>query len=186
MNIRTIRMKHSKKAVTPVIATIILIAATIVLALVVGAYTFGLFGSNVKTVTLVSATLYGGVTSTSSAVATASLSISLNNPGSQSYITTLTLTGTGLPAPLTVWDNSSLAQSSSNQISFASAIYQGAPTVLCPVAKWNNNAMCAGQVTSFTYYPFYALAPSVTTGQTFNYVINFANGQSVSGALIAQ
>ncbi|MGH2638668.1 MAG: archaellin/type IV pilin N-terminal domain-containing protein, partial [Rhabdochlamydiaceae bacterium] len=45
-------MKSSKRGVTPVIATIILIAGTLVLALVVGAYTFGLFGSNVKTVTL--------------------------------------------------------------------------------------------------------------------------------------
>ena len=51
-----------KRGVTPVIATIILIAGTLVLALVVGAYTFGLFGSNVKTVTLSSATLYGGFT----------------------------------------------------------------------------------------------------------------------------
>ena len=56
-------MKGSKRGVTPVIATIILIAGTLVLALVVGAYTFGLFGSNVKTVTLSSATLYGGVIS---------------------------------------------------------------------------------------------------------------------------
>jgi hypothetical protein len=27
---------------------------------------------------------------------------------------------------------------------------------------------------------------AITTGQTFNYVINFQNGQSVSGSLIAQ
>ena len=64
MNTKTLRMKSSKRGVTPVIATIILIAGTLVLALVVGAYTFGLFGSNVKTVTLSSATLYGGVTAT--------------------------------------------------------------------------------------------------------------------------
>ena len=66
MNTQRLRMKNSKKGVTPVIATIILIAGTLVLALVVGAYTFGLFGSNVKTVTLSSATLYGGVSATGS------------------------------------------------------------------------------------------------------------------------
>ena len=59
MNTKTLRMKGSKRGVTPVIATIILIAGTFS-RLVVWAYTFGLFGSNVKTVTLSSATLYGG------------------------------------------------------------------------------------------------------------------------------
>src|SRR6202035_913415 len=85
-----------KKGVTPVIATIILIAGTLVLALVVGAYTFGLFGSNVKTVTLSSATLYGGLTATGSAAATSSLTIALNNPGSATYITSATMTGAGI------------------------------------------------------------------------------------------
>jgi flagellin-like protein len=184
-------MKGHKRAVTPVIATIILIAATLVLALVVGAYTFGLFGSNVKTVTLTSATLYGGVTSANGVVATSSLGISLNNPGSQSYITTLTLTGTGLTAPITLWDNTSAAQGAANEIVFSSGTYQtGAAS--CSVATWNWNTMCAGQVTSFNFYPGppgtlrSGASAQITTGQTFNYVINFANGQSVSGSLIAQ
>jgi len=46
--------------------------------------------------------------------------------------------------------------------------------------------MAPGAVTSFTFYPWAAAAQSILTGQTFNYVINFANGQSVSGSLIAQ
>jgi hypothetical protein len=41
-------------------------------------------------------------------------------------------------------------------------------------------------VTLFTYYPESASQQQITTGQTFNYIINFANGQSVSGSLIAQ
>src|SRR5579864_6686437 len=141
MNIRTLRMKHSKKAVTPVIATIILIAATIVLALVVGAYTFGLFGSNVKTVTLTSATLYGGNPSNSTATytATSSLVLSLNNPGSASYITSLTLTGTGLANPIQYWCSDTAVESSGNLISFASS---GA-----------YNAMSGGKVSSYTFYP---------------------------------
>jgi len=100
-------MKSSKKGVTPVIATIILIAGTLVLALVVGAYTFGLFGSNVKTVTLSSATLYGGVSATASSAATSSITISLNNPGSATVITGITLTGAGI-ATITGWDTGSL------------------------------------------------------------------------------
>jgi len=172
MNKTTFRMKSSKKAVTPVIATIILIAATLVLALVVGAYTFGLFGSNVKTVTLTSATLYGGVSAYGVTTATSSLSLALNNPGSATTISSLTLTGTGLPTPITSWSTTSGTASSVN---FANT---GAGSA---------NSMNPGAVTTFTFYPITTgSSQSITTGQTFNYVINFANGQSVSGSLIAQ
>ncbi len=161
-----------KRAVTPVIATIILIAGTLVLALVVGAYTFGLFGSNVKTVTVSSATLYGGLSATAGSSATSSLTVALNNPGSTTYITSVTMTGAGISTIIS-WDNSTLPSSSNNLIVFTGS-YPG------------NNAMSAGAVTSFTYYPENAAQQTITTGQVFNYVINFANGQSVSGSLIAQ
>ena len=177
MNTKYVRMTNRKKGVTPVIATIILIAGTLVLALVVGAYTFGLFGSNVKTVTLSSATLYGGLSATgatgtpASQAATSSLVFALNNPGSATYITSLTLTGAGI-ASINNWDNTTLATVATNTIVFATS----AP----------NNAMNAGQVSSYTYYPSAPTPEGITTGQVFNYVINFANGQSVSGSLIAQ
>jgi flagellin-like protein len=172
MNTSILRMKSSKKGVTPVIATIILIAGTLVLALVVGAYTFGLFGSNVKTVTLSSATLYGGVSATAAQVATSSLTVSLNNPGSATVITGITLTGAGI-STITGWDTGSAAGA--------------APTLLfTPYTANSPNAMAPGAVTSFTFYPWNAASQSILTGQTFNYVINFANGQSVSGSLIAQ
>jgi len=174
MNTSTIRMKSSKKGVTPVIATIILIAGTLVLALVVGAYTFGLFGSNVKTVTLSSATLYGGVTASATIVATSSLTISLNNPGSATTITSVTITGSGI-APVNAWDSTSAAGAAANTINFAQGYTAGNP-----------NAMAPGTVTSFTFYPWATASQTILTGQTFNYVINFANGQSVSGSLIAQ
>jgi flagellin-like protein len=164
--------RNRKKGVTPVIATIILIAGTLVLALVVGAYTFGLFGSNVKTVTLTSATLYGGITANGSNAATASLTFSLNNPGSATAITSITLTGSGI-TPVTGWNKASGTASASDSWT----------TVYSASAE---NAMTAGAVTSFTFYPWGANTQSITTGQTFNYVMNFANGQSVSGSLIAQ
>jgi flagellin-like protein len=166
------RIISSKKAVTPVIATIILIAGTLVLALVVGAYTFGLFGSNVKTVTLSSATLYGGVTADPVTQATASLTISLNNPGSATVISSITLTGSGI-STLTGWDTGNL-QSVAPSLQYT------------PYTANSPNAMGPGTVTSFTFYPWAASSQAVLTGQTFNYVITFANGQSVSGSLIAQ
>jgi flagellin-like protein len=158
--------RGSKKGVTPVIATIILIAGTLVLALVVGAYTFGLFGSNVKTVTLSSATLYGGTEPLAignpPATGATYMTFSLNNPGSQSSITSITLTGAGVTA-VTLWGTST-----------GSAYNAG-----------SNNVLSAGQVSSYTFYP-YGTAQSIVTGQTFNYVISFQNGQSVSGSVIAQ
>ncbi len=176
MNTSILRMKSGKKGVTPVIATIILIAGTLVLALVVGAYTFGLFGSNVKTVTLSSATLYGGVSQTTGGqVATSSLTLSLNNPGSASAISSVTLTGTGLASPITSWSSTS-NYVAANLVAFVNSYNSLSPNALSP-----------GQVTSYTFYPNTgANSASITTGQTFNYVINFVNGQSVSGSLIAQ
>jgi len=168
-------MKTYRKAVTPVIATIILIAGTLVLALVVGAYTFGLFGSNVKTVTLSSGTLYGGVTADPATTSTSSLTFSLNNPGSATTITGVTLTGSGLTSTITAWDTGSLPSPAANNINFQQAYGAGNP-----------NAMPPGTVTSFTFYPWSAASQPILTGQTFNYVITFANGQSVSGSLIAQ
>jgi hypothetical protein len=177
MNTSQLRMKNRTKAVTPVIATIILIAGTLVLALVVGAYTFGLFGSNVKTVTLSSATLYGCVSSSGTKNATSSLTLSLNNPGSASYITSLTMTGTAISS-ITGWCPN------------GDIVAAGGCTQVAWTAVGASNQMPPGVVTSFTFYPSSVGAvqasQSITTGQTFNYVINFANGQSVSGSLIAQ
>jgi len=175
MNTQRLRMKNSKRGVTPVIATIILIAGTLVLALVVGAYTFGLFGSNVKTVTLASATLYGGVVAGTGANSTSSLVVALNNPGSATYVNSLTLTAAGLATPVTAWCPNS------------DKVGGGGCTAISFAGSNANTALSQGQVTSLTFYPEQgAGGAAITTGQVFNYVINFANGQSVSGSLIAQ
>jgi flagellin-like protein len=179
MNTSKLGMKNRRKAVTPVIATIILIAGTLVLALVVGAYTFGLFGSNVKTITLSSATLYGGSTY-SGGTATSSLSIALNNPGSLTEISSLTLTGTGLAAAITSWCVNSLAGTGGTTCAGA----QNPIVFGTPATDFNN--VTAGAVSSLTFYPKTGAAVTLNTGQTFNYVISFVNGQSVSGSLIAQ
>jgi flagellin-like protein len=178
MNTKTLRMKYGKKGVTPVIATIILIAGTLVLALVVGAYTFGLFGSNVKTVTLSSATLYGGTEPATVGVAQANsyLVFALNNPGSTSSISGLTLTGSGITS-VNTWGFT-------NATAATFTIATSANPQGVGVGKWGNG-LTGGTVTSYTFYPF-GTAQSITTGQVYNYVVSFSNGQSVSGSLIAQ
>src|SRR5579875_3117407 len=171
MNKTTFRMKGSKKAVTPVIATIILIAGTLVLALVVGAYTFGLFGSNVKTVTLTSATLYAGTsTAITSGTCPASggyptLVVSLSNPGSTTTVTSLTLSGAGV----TVAATNAFAGSS------CTAITTTAPSV--------TGASASGSSTTIT---FEFGSTTLVSGNQYNYVISLGNGQSIQGVLTAQ
>jgi len=133
---------------------------------------FGIVGSNVETVTLSSATLYGGVTASASSAATSSLTISLNDPGSATTITSVSLTGAGITTA-TQWQTA--AGAGTTTVNFGQAYTAGSP-----------NAMGPDAVTSFTFYTWSAASQPILTGQTFNYVINFANGQSVSGSLIAQ
>ena len=156
MNTHYLRFRNSKKGVTPVIATIILIAGTLVLALVVGAYTFGLFGSNVKTVTLSSGTLYAG---------TSGFTFALSNPGSSTNITSLTVTG--------------IFNSSSSSVLKTFDVSSGGVSG-CAAA----GTCVANGITSFTAIPPASIA--TVTGAVYNYVINLKNGQSVSGSLIAQ
>jgi flagellin-like protein len=172
-----INFRNRKKGITPVIATIILIAGTLVLALVVGAYTFGLFGSNVKTITLTSGNLAAGVTGSSTVAATAYLTMSLNNPGADTYVSSLTLTSSSLTSSIVSW----CAPTSSG----------GAPAAGCTAIVFTAdtvgaNDVGAGKVTPMTFYPQSSSSVPITSGQTFNYVINFANGQSVSGSLLAE
>jgi flagellin-like protein len=155
---------RSKSAVTPVIATIILIAATIILAMTVGAYSYGLFGSDVKQIGLTSASLYSGTATTTSSQGYANLQISFVNPSSQTKISSIVLTGMGLTT---------------------TTIYQCSSPTSC--AAINSPTVLANGVTYFNtvttaFYP----GAILVSGGGYSYTINFANGQSISGYLIAQ
>jgi flagellin-like protein len=167
------KIRNRKKGITPVIATIILIAGTLVLALVVGAYTFGLFGSNVKTITLTSGNLAAGVTGNSTKSPSAYLTMSLNNPGADTYISSLTLTSSSLSSSIITWA----------PVAGTTGCTAGSFTA----DSTSFNDVGAGKVSPLTFYPCPASDQvPITSGQTFNYVINFANGQSVSGSLLAE
>jgi hypothetical protein len=166
----------------------------------------------VDTVTLAMAYLYSGSLANSTSGATAYLYFSLNNPKSTTYITSLTLSssdvtqvtqntfynGTSLETvtdgtvvvystisergnnnlTTTLWDNDSHPSSSHNLINFNSKS-----------SSSEVNAIPSGTVTTFTYYPAVTASSSsekILSGQVYNYVITFANGQSVSGSLAAE
>jgi hypothetical protein len=175
-------------SVTPVLATIILLAGTIVLSLVVGAYLFGLFGSSVKGTQFQSVALYGGqlpyfrYCTTSQAPY---LVLSISDPGSTTNITSTTLTGSSLTVT-------------------ANADYLGKNGIWNQVGTLTPNdgpIITAGSVTQISIYfngPLCVLVNqlglclvipptgTIAIGQTFNYIVNFQNGQSISGVIIAQ
>ena len=167
-----LNFRRSKKGITPVIATIILIAGTLVLALVVGAYTFGLFGSNVKNVQLTAANLSSGVVAaanTGGVCTGANFAMTFNNPGGQTYISGLTMSAGGQNQPLTYFSSNVVA----NQCT----------SLLLSTSTLNGNQLTAGTTTPLTIY--FGTTP-LTSGSTYTYTITFNNGQSITGALVAQ
>lgn len=129
--------------------------------------------SSVQTVTLSSMVLYRGVTANASTKATSSLEFSLNNPGSATTITSITLTGSNF-SPVTIWDEYPNSTSSTH-INFGASYLKG-----------GENALPASEVTAFSFCPWTNQSETLVMEGVFNYIINFANGQSVSGSSIAE
>ncbi len=120
---------------------------------------------NVRTVMLEYATLSSGTASTSQGRGTANLTARFNNPGSTTTISSVTFAGNGSSTtPMTV--------------------YQCPSAVSCDAVS--SPSIAANSVTEFntTSTAFY-FSTNITSGATYNYVFNFANGQSVSGSLKA-
>jgi len=161
--------RNFRRGVTPALATMILLTATLVLSLVVGAYTSSLFRPNVNQVQLVSALLYDGETGDNiSSPASASLTIILKNPDLATNITSLKLTDPALTSPIVSWSLTPRPQPNN------SLLVSG------------HNIVVAGSTTSFVLYPVQNPTINLAVGGTYQYFVQLANGQSISGALIAQ
>jgi FlaG/FlaF family flagellin (archaellin) len=198
------RRVRARQAVQPVVASIILIATTLVLALVVGAYTFGLFGSNVKIATVTSANLFGGTVEPPASSSPcnnteAHVSLSVSNAGKATELSAFTLTGASL-------DGESLSAYFVNASSSSSTCTQGilgclplglgqGQTRSCLLISSNSASMpvvSGGAVSSFVLFfrNSSILAggepTNLVSGELFSYLINLADGQSVSGTLTTQ
>lgn len=161
--------RRSESAVTPAIATMLLITATLVLALVVGAYSSSLLGPNVDQVQLVSILLYDGDTADNiTTTASASLILVLKNPDVATLISSIELSSPALDVPITSWSVTDAPQSGN------SFFVNG------------QNELAGGSTNSFTIYPVQSPPMDISVGGTFDYLIEFSNGQSISGAIIAQ
>jgi len=126
----------------------------------------------VSNITIAEASLYGGVSATSSSQGTASLLLAFNNPNSSTYITSIILTSPN-GTTINAWGNSTSASSPANQIDFSSS-HPG------------DNAVPGSQISFFTFYPQSSSAIQLAHGQRFQYVIYFASGYFIAGSLVSQ
>jgi hypothetical protein len=119
--------------------------------------------------------LYSGTTSNSSLAGTAAFEITFNNPGAPTYITSITLAGGGLSPPINSWDNNSAAQTKKNLIIFNS------PHV-------GNNYIAGDTNTTLIFYPTTMSDPveSIAKGQSYSYLIEFADGESIAAQVVSQ
>lgn len=122
------------------------------------------------TITLKSGDLFAGVMQGSPGTANASgspyVSMLLNNPGQKTSITSFGITMTGFGE-------------------YATAVYCTTGNYgSCNVLSANAPILAAGSTTAITLY-FYG-SGNVTSGQTYSYIIDFANGQWFAGSLTAE
>jgi hypothetical protein len=153
-----------------VISLLILALAGTVLYFWYGAYTFGIGGTNVQTIRLPSVTLHSGSLPNSPTCATANsayMAIQLSNPGAATNISSVNLSGSSLTTAVSAYY---LSANACTQIS----------------STHEPSVAGGGAITSLTLYFASSNASTLTRGQTYNCVINFANGQLVSWSPISQ
>jgi hypothetical protein len=143
-----------------------MIAVSLVLGLVVGAYSFAVFGSNVKTIQLTSANLGAGPATTTSA-AGAYFQLIFNNPGSKTNVSSVSLSSGAQAVRLSFFTCPS--QVSCNSLSGAQAL---ADAFVIDSEAGSSMTVYFGTPLSF--------------GAVYTYVITITNGQSITGSQIAQ
>jgi hypothetical protein len=161
--VKTIRSRR-KAAVTPVIATIILIAATIVFSLVVGSYAFSVFSSNTKGIKLVTAVLTSGTATSPTSEGVANFALSIRNDGTSRFVKSIVLSGGGLTS--------------------APTVYQCATSTSCSVLS--SPSVPAGSVSNFLGTGAFYIGVVLTGGAVYSYQINFDDGETITGLLTAQ
>jgi hypothetical protein len=126
---------------------------------------------NISQVTVSEAVLYSGKTATTASNGTASLLMGFYNPNSTTFITSMVLESPGF-TPIVSWDNSSFPSGNGNLISFASMNV--------------GNTVSRGLTSVYTDIPVTTSTFTIQSGQTYQYVVFFANGSYVEGSLVAQ
>lgn len=158
---------RKRKAISPVIATVILIAITLIASIAIAGFVFGLFGSftstaQVSVTAVVMPAKYGSLTSTSPATALSATGLTAA-PTGEDYIA-LTNTGT--------------AGTSVTGVSLTIGGQTYVATVTEPIGG-------SGSSTATVYIQLTLGAPSIVAGTAFTGIVTLANGGQVpfSGSL---
>lgn len=147
----------------------LVLSISIALAFVVSAYSLGIFSPNVDRIVLTSGRLIAGVSTDNITIsATSSILVDLKNPSYATNVTELELSENALPSSIKSWSTTSDPQPSNS------------------LMVDSHNLVAAGTVTVLTLYPVSSPPVTITNGESYYYVIDFSNGQSVSGFLVAQ
>jgi hypothetical protein len=188
-------LKFRRKAFVILSLEAIVVAGTVLFVLDLRQpcdFAFNACSGVVKTTTLSSAYLYAGNTlSYSNKAKLASLQLSLNNPGAETYVTSLSIT---LEASIIITNvnatprqvNTTTSTSSSTGITIATWSSENSTSQIDFAIHSQVNAIAPAGVNTFSYYPRTSSPMNITAGETWGYAIYFANGDSISGSLIAQ
>jgi hypothetical protein len=188
------RKSNSKSGIAAVAIFVILLAAGLVS---IGYLTLSpLFDSCgcVRTVTISSAALYSGKTASNQTTATSKFEITLNNPGTATYIMSIVLTGNRSVPSVTYWSTTPSFDhtvvldeiGTSKSISANETVDVGI-MVQQAITKGNPANLLPTGTSTYTFYPVTNNGSiSLQSSQIFDFVLNFAFGQSVSGSLTAQ
>jgi len=126
---------------------------------------FQLCTHSVETISLASATLFSGTGTSPSQEGTARIEMTFTNPGSQTKIISLQIKSASASSTILFYQCQTETSCSS-------------PTQL---------TLTAGSDTAFdSPSTIFYLSQNITSGVSYNYIFNFANGQSLSGALVAK
>jgi hypothetical protein len=117
----------------------------------------------------------GDVTSTK-----ASFQISINNPGAETYVESVTLTELDTTRGL-----GSGNLSNTEQIIGAWSVSGNSNEPINFSSESGMNELAASTTTSFTLYPYTQTSLNLSKGQTLNYAIDFTDGESLSGSVVA-
>ena len=144
---------------------VLLVGTILALAVTILVYNANCCVTSDYFMTMSSASIYSGTASNSSSRGMAVFTISINNPGSPTAITMIEIIGSALRS--------------------IPEVFQCASKASCTL--FYRASLPGGVVSSFdTDTTAFYLSSALIPNMAYNYVINFLNGDSISGFLIAQ
>jgi len=140
------------------------------------------------TITVGSVTLFSGVTASNSSQAIANLFMTINNPGKTTYVSSLSLSGAWAVNNDANTTHEASTTTSESVTSIVITTWQDAwnsTSAIIFSTDFAASELRANHLTPMTFYPRTSSPENILQGERYNFAINFTNGESISGSLIA-